>query len=37
LWLFFDRNPNLFRPGMTILHVAPKAALRPRLERMAGA
>jgi Methyltransferase domain len=36
LWLFFDRNPSLLTPGMRILHVAPEAPLRPRLERVAG-
>ncbi len=36
LWLFFDRNPSLLEPGMRILHVAPEASLRPRLERVAG-
>lgn len=32
LWLFLDRNPDLLEPGMAMLHVAPEAALRPRLE-----
>jgi SAM-dependent methyltransferase len=36
LWLFFDRNPTLLRPATRILHVAPEASLRPRLERAAG-
>jgi SAM-dependent methyltransferase len=36
LWLFFDRNPELLAPGMRILHIAPEAPLRPRLERVAG-
>jgi SAM-dependent methyltransferase len=35
LWLFFDRNPSLLAPGLRILHVAPEACLRPRLERIA--
>lgn len=36
LWLFFERNPELLAPGIRILHVAPEAPLRPRLERVAG-
>jgi SAM-dependent methyltransferase len=35
-WLFLDRNPSLLRPGTRILHVAPEAPLRPRLESAAG-
>jgi SAM-dependent methyltransferase len=36
LSLFFDLSPHLLQPGMSILHVAPEAPLRPRLERLAG-
>jgi SAM-dependent methyltransferase len=36
LWLFFDRNPEMLAPGTRILHVAPEAPLRPRLEQVAG-
>ncbi len=35
VWLFFDHRRDLVAPGMEILHVAPEAALRPRLERAA--
>ncbi len=36
LWLFFERDPELLAPGIRILHVAPEAPLRRRLERVAG-
>jgi SAM-dependent methyltransferase len=36
LWLFFDRNPSLLTPGLRVLHVAPEAPLRPRVQRIAG-
>lgn len=36
LCLFFSNRPDLLRPGMDVLHVAPERALRPRLERAAG-
>jgi SAM-dependent methyltransferase len=32
VWLFFDRSEDLVRPGLEILHIAPEAALRERLE-----
>ena len=31
-----DANPQLLRPGIAILHIAPEAALRRRLEGVAG-
>jgi SAM-dependent methyltransferase len=34
LWLLFDRRPQMLRPGMDILHVAPEHALRPRLRSL---
>jgi SAM-dependent methyltransferase len=36
LWLFFDRDPTLLRSGMSVLHIAPEAALAPRVEKVAG-
>jgi SAM-dependent methyltransferase len=34
LWLYMDRHPELFRPGMSVLHVAPEPVLRKRLARL---
>ena len=36
VWLFLDANPQLLRSGIAILHIAPEAALRRRLEAVAG-
>lgn len=36
LWLLFTRRPELLRPGLDVLHIAPERALRPRLQRVAG-
>lgn len=37
LWLFLGTRPDLLRPAMSILHVAPERALRHNLARSAGA
>jgi SAM-dependent methyltransferase len=34
LWLLLDRRPEMLKPGMRILHVAPERALRPRLSAL---
>jgi SAM-dependent methyltransferase len=36
LWLLLDRRPQMLRPGMRILHVAPERALQPRLRSLPG-
>lgn len=32
LWLYLDRNPDMLKPGMRVLHVAPEEALLPRFQ-----
>jgi SAM-dependent methyltransferase len=34
LWLFFDAHPELLKPGLRILHVAPEAVLRDRFRAL---
>src|SRR3954470_12538178 len=36
LWLFLDRRPDLTRPGISVLHVAPEQVLRNRFVRVPG-
>jgi hypothetical protein len=31
MWLYLDRHPELLRPGMKVLHVAPEGPLAPRI------
>jgi len=36
LWLYLDRHPEMFQPGMQILHVAPENVLRNRFRKIEG-
>ena len=36
LWLLFDLRPQMLRPDMRMLHIAPEHALRPRLRSLPG-
>ncbi len=35
-WLYLDQNPQLLRPGMRIVHVAPERVLRNRFRELPG-
>jgi SAM-dependent methyltransferase len=36
MWLYLDRHPELLRPGMKVLHVAPEGPLAPRIAALPG-